>query len=147
MKVGFTGTRDGMTSEQHRAFIRWVKAAGVTELHHGCCIGADVDASEVATSAPDLGFRKPRIVAHPPTNRAKVSLTEEQMADEIRPRADYLTRNRNIVDACDVLLACPKGPEERRSGTWSTVRYARKQGKRVVIFWPDGEVVSEGTDN
>jgi hypothetical protein len=45
--------------------------------------------------------------------------------------------------AAAMLAACPKGPEERRSGTWATVRYARKTGKPVVIFWPDGTVTEE----
>ena len=139
MKIGFTGTRGGMTTEQHRSFIAWIRDAAATEFHHGCCIGSDADAAEVASSR-DLGFARPRIVAHPPINNSKVSATEQMFADETRPPLDYLTRNRNIVDACDVLLACPKGPEERRSGTWSTIRYARKCGKRVVIFWPNGEV-------
>jgi hypothetical protein len=144
MKVGFTGTREGMADEQRRAFIRWAANAGVTEFHEGCCIGADDDAFDVMTSADDIGFTRPRIVAHPPTNRAAVSHSALMFADEQRTPADYLTRNRNIVDAADLLTACPKGPEEQRSGTWATVRYARKVGKPVVIFWPDGTVTEEG---
>ena len=48
----------------------------------------------------------------------------------------YLDRNRDIVDACEVLLATPDGPERLRSGTWSTVRYARKIGKPVEVRLP-----------
>jgi hypothetical protein len=140
MRVGFTGTQLGLTSPQHRAFIAWAKAAGATEFHHGCCIGADAEAEEVMTSARDLGFPKPRVIAHPPANRSKLSETSLMFADETREPADYLDRNRNIVDACEVLAACPMGEEVRRSGTWFTVRYARRQGKPVIIFWPDGTV-------
>jgi hypothetical protein len=40
-----------------------------------------------------------------------------------------------------VLLAVPKGMiEELRSGTWSTIRRAKKHGINVVICWPDGSV-------
>lgn len=138
MRVGFTGTREGMTDPQRRAFIAWATIAGATEFHHGCCIGADHDAWEVFASAGDLGFAKPRVVSHPPTDRSLLSSLAEMFADEKREPRDYLTRNRDIVDACEVLAACPQGPELRRSGTWSTIRYARKCGKRVVIFWPDG---------
>ena len=46
-------------------------------------------------------------------------------------------------DETDMLVACPKGPEEVRSGTWSTVRFARKRGKRIVIIMPDGTVTEE----
>lgn len=139
MKIGFTGTRDGMTTEQHRAVIAWAKTAGATEFHHGCCLGADDDAWEIFTSGPDLGFARPKTIAHPPIGERWLARNSKFLSDEVRPARDYLDRNRCIVDACDVLAACPKGPEEQRSGTWSTIRYARKQGKRVVIFWPDGE--------
>ena len=55
-----------------------------------------------------------------------------------------LDRNRDIVDACDVLIATPKDfVEELRSGTWATVRYARKQRKPLVIVWPNGETTTE----
>jgi len=143
MKLGFTGTREGMADEQRRAFIAWAKTAGATEIHHGCCLGADADAVDVFLSAADLGFTRPLIVAHQPAKKAMLSDESLWSSDVMKPPLDYLVRNRNIVDACDVLLACPKGPEEQRSGTWSTVRYARKCGKRVVIFWPDGSVAEE----
>ena len=52
----------------------------------------------------------------------------------------YLERNRDIVDACDILIACPRTlKEELRSGTWATVRYARKVGKPVAILWNNGK--------
>jgi hypothetical protein len=143
VKVGFTGTQTGTTDAQRRSFIAWAKAAGATEFHHGCCIGADEDAFDVMTAAPDLGFARPRTVAHPPTNRSKVCEVAEMMSDERREPAEYLIRNRNIVDACDVLTACPAGPEELRSGTWAAVRYARKLHKPLVIVWPDGSMTSE----
>lgn len=139
MKLGFTGTRDGTTIEQHQALSHWIRAATVPEFHHGCCIGCDSEAFDIVnTYAKDA-----RVVAHMPTIRSLVCATAEDFSDETREPLPYLVRNRAIVDACDVLLACPKGPEEQRSGTWSTVRYARKQGKRVVVFWPDGEVTEE----
>jgi len=140
MKVGFTGTRHGMTDEQRRAFIARAKEAGVTEFHYGVCDGADEDAWDVFTSARDLGFERPRTVAHPPSNPAKRLHNTMPFDDEVRPEAEYLTRNRNIVDASETLWAAPDGPEERRSGTWATVRYARRVGKPVVVFWPDGSV-------
>lgn len=130
-----------MTDEQHRAVIAWMKRVRPTEFHWGVCIGADSDAFEIASSAPDLSFNPPRTVAHPPETTRLAAQADLMFADEVRPCADYLTRNRNIVDACEVLLACPKGNgEERRSGTWATIRYARKVGRPVVIVWPNGEL-------
>jgi hypothetical protein len=56
----------------------------------------------------------------------------------------YLHRNRKIVDDCVLgLLATPSGREVLRSGTWSTIRYARGLGRRITIFWPDGSVTKE----
>lgn len=47
--------------------------------------------------------------------------------------------NRDIVAETDELIATPKGfQEERRSGTWATVRYALKARKPVTVIWPDG---------
>ncbi len=142
MRVGFTGTRDGMTDQQRRSFIAWAKGCGATEFHHGCCLGADEDAFDVFTSADDLGFSRPRTVAHPPKNRAMICSLAEMLSDEKKEPLEYLTRNRLIVLACDVLAACPKGmAEELRSGTWSTIRFARSQGTPVVMFWPNGECI------
>jgi hypothetical protein len=58
--------------------------------------------------------------------------------DDEWPVRPYLDRNREIVDNTDVLVACPAGPEERRSGTWSTIRHALRWGVPVILCWPDG---------
>jgi hypothetical protein len=34
--------------------------------------------------------------------------------------------------------------ENRRSGTWSTVRRARERGIPICIIWPNGNVEREG---
>ena len=46
----------------------------------------------------------------------------------------YLERNKNIVNAVDFIIAAPDGPEKVRSGTWSTVRYAKKVGTKGVVW-------------
>ena len=44
--------------------------------------------------------------------------------------------------ATDTLVAAPKEDEEVvRSGTWATVRYARKAGRVVLVVRPDGTIV------
>ncbi len=49
-------------------------------------------------------------------------------------RGEELDRNRDIVAAVSILIAAPETDiEEQRSGTWATVRYARKKGIPVVI--------------
>jgi hypothetical protein len=74
------------------------------------------------------------IVIHPPLYDNKRAFC---IGDEICSKKDYLDRNRDIVDNCDLLIATPKETTEvLRSGTWSTVRYAKKIGKPIVIIEP-----------
>ncbi len=143
MKLGFTGTRDETTVEQHRSLIAWFTANVPTEFHHGCCVGADEDAAFVVAHVNANTGTKTKRVGHPPTNRSLMSSHKEMIAEEFREPLPYLVRNRVIVDETAAMLACPKGPEELRSGTWSTVRYARRLKRPITIIWPDGEVTTE----
>ncbi|MCR4301818.1 MAG: hypothetical protein NUV51_09425 [Sulfuricaulis sp.] len=107
-----------------------------SELHLGDCVGADAEAHAEAVS---LGIK---IVGHPPSDtKARAFLS---YAEERKPRA-YLLRNQDIaMEGVDGLIAAPKGwVEELRSGTWATVRYARKVRRRIWIVRPDGEVMVE----
>jgi hypothetical protein len=140
MHIGFTGTRDGMTDKQVsifniviRCFNDSYEKIGLTAyFHHGDCIGADALAHHIAD-----GHSIP-IVIHPPANSAaRANCKPKWSTATWRDSKPYLDRNRDIVNDCDVLIACPKGyAEERRSGTWATIRYARKCGKPVVILEP-----------
>jgi len=138
--VGFTGTQRGMNDEQTEC-VREALASfrRVAAAHHGDCIGADAEFHSICI---ELGIP---VHIHPPTNSAKRAFCEGAVS--IDPEKDYLDRNRNIVDASKVIIAAPSGPDEkRRSGTWATVRYARKSGKRVFIMLPDGDIAIEDTD-
>lgn len=54
----------------------------------------------------------------------------------IEVEGDYMTRNDAVVEWCERLVAIPRLPDEvRRSGTWATVRRARRL-KRVVDVLP-----------
>ena len=132
MKIGFTGTRYGMTLKQKVNYVNKLKELNCEELHHGMCYGADNQAHCMA-----ILNNIPKIVMHPATISKKYkpyyhnSLTEIVELSEKQP----LERNHDIVDATDILLATPKTKEEvLRSGTWATIRYARKKGKAVVIL-------------
>ena len=45
-------------------------------------------------------------------------------------------RNRYMVDCCDVLLAYLYA---ERGGTWYTVKYALKKGKKIIYIHKKGE--------
>lgn len=132
--LGFTGTQRGMTDRQWRVCQDLLKRRlRPVAAHHGQCIGADADFHDLC-----LTLEIP-VTLHPPTNRSKVAWCPG--AVEIRRPRPYLERNREIVRACNTLLATPAQDEEQlRSGTWATIRYARKSKRDVVLVFPDGTV-------
>ena len=129
--VGFTGTQDlhWVNKERKKKLadaLRLLHQKGYHTFHHGDCVGADELASQMAEI---IGFA---IHIHPPVNNSKRAFC----AGFVFPPKKYLARNKDIVEGTELLIALPKDPskEELRSGTWSTVRYARKIGKRVYIL-------------
>lgn len=47
-----------------------------------------------------------------------------------------------------MLIAFPPSKEEiTRSGTWSTIRYARKCHKSLIIVYPDGQTITENINH
>ena len=132
MNIGFTGTRKGMTKQQGNKVVMLLGNFEVTSIRHGDCVGADEQFHELAQT---IGIKT--IYIHPPTDgKHRAWLFADFMAEE----KDYLTRNKAIVDNCDRMIATPEGEEHLRSGTWSTIRYARKKGKQVTIIFPNGEI-------
>lgn len=130
MVIGFTGTIVGVTSERlsHlRSRLARALDRGFDTVHHGDCVGADAQFHDIAAG---LGFC---VVIHPPANP---KLRAHKIGDSMMPELGYIARNHNIVDAANVMIACPKNPaqEELRSGTWATVRYTRKQNKLVIFI-------------
>ncbi len=128
-KIGFTGTHSRlMTPRQRAALARMFQRKRPSEFHHGVCVGADEDANAMAT------VLKIRTVGHPPIDEKFMA---ECACDEMLEPDEYMARNHAIVDATDFLVAAPMSRDRvLRSGTWATVRYAEKVGKRVVILKP-----------
>ena len=145
MILGFTGTRNTPTELQSKWLLNYLIDSGATELHHGGCVGSDWLAHKHAVS---LSIR---VVVHPgPAGkwRAEECLVPSRLVT-VLPAKDYIPRDYDIVDACERLLATPKelpGNEPGRgSGTWATVRYARRPqiARPTVICYPDGGVKYE----
>jgi hypothetical protein len=137
-RVGFTGARQGMSIAQRNSLRTLLHKLRPSQFSHGDCVGADAEAARVVDGFGNQWRCK--TVIHPPKNSKKRAFC---FAQEIRPARPYFERNHNIVDNSDILVAAPKNREERRSGTWATVRYARKQRTRVIIVWSSGEVTYE----
>lgn len=122
MIIAFTGTRQGMDERQQRQFchvLDWFcqmvdGSDEELEFHHGAADGADTEAARMAARTmlgPEL------VVARHPAGH------------------DPLARNREMVALCDVLIAAPAGHHEvLRSGTWATIRYARRAHKPIIML-------------
>ena len=139
MRIGFTGTAQGMSDAQ-RASVSSLLAdcSERDEFHFGDCVGADEEAFQLAA------FIGLRTIAHPPRNEYKRAFCP---ADEVRVAKEYLARNGDIANECEMLIAAPKeASEELRSGTWATVRYARKAHKHIWLVFPDGSIKYEDNE-
>lgn len=139
MIIGFTGTRQGMTELQRLAITKLMMEArrdsDAQWLHHGGAQGADAQAHWIWLSMDG------RIHLHPGQDFSGdvvgAELTNWDRSSIAKP---FLIRNKDIVNACTLLIATPAQTVNipRGSGTWATIRYARKIGRPTTILWPDG---------
>jgi len=134
MKVGFTGTRKGMSFNQKQAFVNFLEEhlLEITELHHGDCVGADKESHDLFNEIYLLkGFDKRKTIIHPPANKKNRAFCEGIVLQE----KAYLERNKDIIDSSDIIIAAPDSDIEKlRSGTWHAIRYAKKQHKDTIIL-------------
>ena len=127
MKIGFTGTRAGMSQNQKEQFVLKLFELGITEFHHGDCQGADADAHDIVREFfPDV-----KIIIHPPD---KTKTQAFKRGDFSPPKKPYIVRDKDIVNDTEHLIGSPLGEEVIRSGTWTTIRHARKTGKPHTIL-------------
>ena len=143
MHVGFTGTQRGMSVNQLRAVKAILAVISLVDdhdqqylrFHHGDCIGADAQAHDIAVAEGYIP------IIHPPIDDKKRAFCEALRPQNIRNPKPYLERNHDIVDDCSLLIATPgEVTEQLRSGTWATIRYARKIGRALAIIYPDGSL-------
>lgn len=135
MILGFTGTQHGMTQRQQDTVRYLFHELPLHVLHHGVCVGADAEAHRIALRLSAL------IVGHSPTDAKKMAVLKG--FDQLHEPQPYLRRNKSIVShGRDGLIAAPFDDIEPRSlrgqGTWTTIGYARKAGRRVWIVHRDG---------
>lgn len=132
-KVGFTGTQVGMTGEQAASVNNLLGMWVPGEFHHGGCVGSDVQAAELARV---WGYKT---VRHPGDTPSKQDA--KFLDDDSRMVLPNLARNHVIVDEVELMIAAPRQDQEvQRSGTWATIRYARKAARPLYIVFPDGMI-------
>lgn len=123
-----------MTDPQRSMMTWYLQEPKIAELHHGDCIGVDMEVHEIVRSAhPNV-----KIVVHPPDLPRFRAWCNGNIN---LPVKGYLARNLDIVECSDMLLAAPKMMSEQRrgSGTWHAIRHARDRGIHTVIIWPNGD--------
>lgn len=139
MNVGFTGAQEGMTARQIRGVRYIVEAfaflheAEIT-FRHGDCKGADEQFHAIIEDvANQYDIRREiTIIGHIPNVKNKRAFCKFDITIDPLP---YLGRNARIVQESDILIACPPSlREETRSGTWSTIRYAREKGIPCIVI-------------
>lgn len=143
--IGITGSRDGFTEAQKEAFLNQLSQYDVVEVHHGDCVGVDEGIHKTLLEEKKETPKIIRIQIHPPSDGKERAFCQKKYETKdvlIHSFAteEYLKRNQSIVKASQELWAFPSGPEKQRSGTWATIRFARKNGKPVKLFWRDGRV-------
>lgn len=138
LKIGFTGTRTGMTRQQEHCLkselihLQHMTKWDAFEFHHGDCIGADKEARNIAF------LLKFKIHCHPPSDPSFQAFTE---SDVDYPPIPYKDRNRRIVFLTDYLFVAPKEyPLRESGGTYYTFNHAKQQGsyKKTFLIKPDG---------
>jgi hypothetical protein len=137
MKIGFTGSKNGMTEQQKEVLAKLeVFTTGRVEVHHGDCIGSDADFHNIIRSIS----QKIIIITHPgfpAKNPQDLSLRAYCKSDNTTMAKSFFVRNRDIVDLTDLLIATPASKRET-GGTWFTINYSRQLNKKRIIIYPDG---------
>lgn len=137
MKLAFTGTQADMTINQYRFVDQWLYRykAELSLIEHGGCIGAD---TSFHTLCCEHGLAK-LIEVWPSDIAGKQGKLSCPGSFKLHNPLPPLFRNQLMVRTCNTLLATPREIEEvLRSGTWATIRYARKLCKAIIIIQPDG---------
>jgi len=138
MIIGFTGRREGMDESQLKKIIQLIEdviedypGEIVTGLH-GDCVGAD---AEFHTICRELGLH---VHQRPCTFESMRAYTDAEVIAEPK---NPMSRNRDIVDDADIMLAAPPTQYEikRGSGTWATIRYTRESYKELHVAYPEPE--------
>lgn len=134
IKIGFTGNRYGLKPEQEEQIKLLLDKYDNIIVSHGDCVGSDTEFHNICINYKNThSDKKITIYIFPPNNPKLRAFNKGDVLMEERP---YLERNLNILKNSSILIACPidKNKEELRSGTWSTIRQARKLNIDTYIF-------------
>jgi len=134
IKIGFTGNRHGLTQHQKEQIILILDKYDNIIVSHGDCVGSDTDFHNLCENYRKDNINKNIEIHIFPPNVS--TLRAFNKGDLIMDEKPYLERNENIVKYSSILIGCPvdKNKEELRSGTWSTIRKAKKHKLDIYIL-------------
>lgn len=138
--ITVTGTRAGMSSRQRKTTNRLIYGWNPSLMHNGACEGADRQFFDMATAIATYIELWP---SSPEQDRwARMQETAfPELVSIVYALQPPLVRNRAMVRKGKALIATPATlGEALRSGTWATIRYARKLNRPIVIIEPAGGV-------
>lgn len=138
----FTGPR--ALTERQASYVRQsvrglLKPGDIAVV--GVCVGTDALIAHTAYAIPGV-----HVHAVVPANRSQIDPDWRKYCDtseEMPPSEDpYRDRNKRMVDIGNSLVGYPARPEKEspRSGTWMTIRLARKAGKPTEVHILSEEV-------
>lgn len=140
MRISVTGTRT--LSNRECAYVEQVMRAILNpgdEVTVGCCTGTDALVARLAYATE--GVRVHAVVPAVPSDSKwldpewrRYCHTFHQMPPSDEP---YRARNAVVIGRGDILVGFPSKPEDdpsqRRSGTWMTIRMARRTSIGIQI--------------
>jgi hypothetical protein len=122
MKVAFTGRADDLSEAQQSAILAVLLT---TRLRHPgeICVGTN---GGIGADAWVMELCRQRCF---PTWSTDATL---------RP----MPRNRQLVKRCEALIGAPPTEHvlKHGSGTWETIKYGWKYGKKVLVIAPNGRI-------
>ncbi len=132
MSIGFTGTRHGLTDAQHATLRSRLQRCNPerTVAQHGSCIDAD---AEFDALCAEMGIHRTARPAYAPGHPLRAVLDCEITL----PCKPPLVRNRDIVDAATVLLACPVSEIEMRFRIYNEriKTHSPSEAMQVALEW------------
>lgn len=141
MRLGFTGSRYGMSPEQKATFWKLINLykPDLKLFTHGDCVGADVEAAAIVHQmCPDL-----LIECRPGLNSKMRGFGPATFE---HPAKAYKERDREIVLNSTHMIATPFTKEET-GGTWYTAKFAMKKKVPIIMIWRTGQYeIKHGLD-
>lgn len=135
-----------MTTQQKLVVIQVLNLRTPLRVHHGACEGADRDLWKLCRGhgLSTLAAPIPQTMWPSKQEQHDWAKSVQEEGDVVEDIREPLRRNGIIAGRSDALLAIPKRDrEELRSGTWMTIRFARKALRPILIVWPDGRTSKE----